>query len=289
MLRLVALVACGTRTVIDAAFGPAGTGETRYAARLVPALREQMIVLADRNFVAGYLTAMIAAIGAHLLVRVRAGRTGVKLPALHRHHDGSFVSLHGGVKVRVIDAEITVVHHRRHHHRRLPADHHPARPPPLPGLRPGTAYHQRWEIETAYLELKSSILGGRVLRARRPEGIDQEVYALLVTYQVLRIAMTDATNSDSRHRPRPSRVHHRPARRPRPGHPSRRRHHRHRHRPGRRDRHAGPGQPPTRPARRASTPAPSNERSPNTTPEAQTSTEPPTKPPSPSTSSPHKP
>ena len=29
-----------------------------------------------------------------------------------------------------------------------------------------TLYHQRWEIETAYLELKSSILGGRVLRAR---------------------------------------------------------------------------------------------------------------------------
>ncbi|MEO3807330.1 tyrosine-type recombinase/integrase, partial [Nonomuraea sp. B1E8] len=27
-------------------------------------------------------------------------------------------------------------------------------------------YHQRWEIETAYLEIKSTILGGRVLRAR---------------------------------------------------------------------------------------------------------------------------
>jgi hypothetical protein len=26
--------------------------------------------------------------------------------------------------------------------------------------------HQRWEIETAYLELKSTILGGRVLLAR---------------------------------------------------------------------------------------------------------------------------
>ncbi|MDQ2637449.1 MAG: transposase, partial [Actinomycetota bacterium] len=56
-------------------------------------------------------------------------------------------------------------------------------------------YHERWEIETAYLELKSSILGGRVLRARTPTGIDQEVHALLVTYQILRTAMTDATDS----------------------------------------------------------------------------------------------
>ena len=55
-----------------------------------------------------------------------------------------------------------------------------------------TLYHQRWEIETAYLELKSTILGGRVLRARTPAGVAQEVYALLTCYQILRIAITDA-------------------------------------------------------------------------------------------------
>lgn len=31
-------------------------------------------------------------------------------------------------------------------------------------------YHQRWEIETAYFELKSTIVGGAVLRARTPTG-----------------------------------------------------------------------------------------------------------------------
>src|SRR6185312_2059875 len=56
-------------------------------------------------------------------------------------------------------------------------------------------YHQRWEIETACLELKSTILGGRVLRARTPAGVDQEVYALLVSYQILRTAMADATST----------------------------------------------------------------------------------------------
>jgi len=43
--------------------------------------------------------------------------------------------------------------------------------------------------------LKSSILGGRVLRARTPGGLTQEVYALLVTYQLLRLAMADATST----------------------------------------------------------------------------------------------
>lgn len=56
-------------------------------------------------------------------------------------------------------------------------------------------YHQRWEIETSYLELKSTILGGRVLRARTPMGVQQEIYALLTAYQVLRLAMADATTA----------------------------------------------------------------------------------------------
>jgi hypothetical protein len=34
-----------------------------------------------------------------------------------------------------------------------------------------------------------------VLRARTPTGIDQEVHALLVCYQLLRLAMADATST----------------------------------------------------------------------------------------------
>ncbi len=34
-----------------------------------------------------------------------------------------------------------------------------------------------------------------MLRARTPDGLTQEVYALLVTYQILRIAITDATST----------------------------------------------------------------------------------------------
>jgi hypothetical protein len=48
-------------------------------------------------------------------------------------------------------------------------------------------------LEIAYLELKSTILGGRVLRARTPAGLEQAIYPLLVTYQALRIAIADAT------------------------------------------------------------------------------------------------
>jgi hypothetical protein len=53
-------------------------------------------------------------------------------------------------------------------------------------------YHERWEIETNFFELETTTLGGRVLRSRAPPGVEQETYALLVTYQALPIAISDA-------------------------------------------------------------------------------------------------
>ncbi len=189
LLRLVALVACRTRTIIDAAFGPTSCGEPGYTRRLLRSLGSGMIVLLDRNFDNGELIKAIAATKAHVLVRLKRNR---KLPVLARYPDGSYLSQIGATQVRVVQAEITITTSagRVTGVYRLATtllDHHQ-----YPAFGLVTLYHQRWEIETAYLELKSSILGGRVLRAHTPAGIAQEVYALLVCYQILRIAITDA-------------------------------------------------------------------------------------------------
>jgi len=106
--RLLALVACGTRTLIDAVFGPVTSGETTYAAGLLGSLRAGMPMLADRNFAAGWLIAAIAATKADALVRVKAGRYAPALPFMRRHGDGSCLSRFGGVPARVVDARITI-------------------------------------------------------------------------------------------------------------------------------------------------------------------------------------
>jgi hypothetical protein len=65
----------------------------------------------------------------------------------------------------------------------------------FPALECVTLYHERWEVESAYLEIKSTLLGRRVLRSRHPAAIAQEIYALLCVYQVVRIAIADATDT----------------------------------------------------------------------------------------------
>ena len=191
-LRLSALLTCGTRAVIDAVFDPITTGELDQARALARNLTTGMLLLADRNYAAAALVETLAATGADLLIRCKNGR---RLPVIGRHHDGSWLSTIGTLRVRVVDAQITVKTSdgtRTSGYRLITTllDAHR-----YPAAELITLYHRRWEIETAYLELKSSILGGRVLRARTPDGIDQEVHALLITYQVLRTAMVDATDS----------------------------------------------------------------------------------------------
>jgi hypothetical protein len=189
MLRLVAVVACGTRTLIDAVFTPISVGELGCATRLLGCLQPGMLLLADRGFAARQMIEQFAATGADLLIRDKDDR---RLPMIRRCSDGSWLSTIGAMTVRVIDAEIIVTLDGQRHvgrYRLLTTltDHRA-----FPASDLVTLYHQRWEIETCYLELKSTTLGGRVLRARTPAGIAQEVYALLTTYQILHIAIAIA-------------------------------------------------------------------------------------------------
>ncbi len=191
MLRLLTIVACGTRTVIDAVFGSYRAGETTYAPTLLQCLRPGMLLLADRNFAVTALIEQIDAAKAHLLIRCKDTRV---LPPIKTLPDRTWLARVGTVTVRVIDARINVrlagAGTRTGRYRLVTTLIDEKR---YPAQELVALYHQRWEIETSYLELKSTILGGRVLRAGTPAGITQEVYALLITYQGIRTAMADAT------------------------------------------------------------------------------------------------
>jgi hypothetical protein len=144
-----------------------------------------MIVLTDRGLSGNALLAAITGIGADFLARLTASR---KPPVLRRLPDGSFLSVPGGVKVRIIECQITIATTAgtqtgtcRLATTLLDPSRHPA-------FELVKLYHQRWEIESAYFEIKKTMLGRRVLRARTVPGITQEIYALLIACQALRIA-----------------------------------------------------------------------------------------------------
>ena len=59
-------------------------------------------------------------------------------------------------------------------------------------------YHERWEIESAYFALRHTLLDGHVLRSGDRPGLEQETWALLTLYQLLRMAMVDRHRDPAR-------------------------------------------------------------------------------------------
>ncbi|MEQ4725712.1 IS4 family transposase [Nonomuraea sp. B19D2] len=192
-LELMTLVETGTRAMIGAVFGPTATGETAYAKRLLHLLRPDMLVLWDKGFDGNDFLAAVTGTGAQVVGRLRSNR---RVPVLSRLADGSYLSVIGSVPVRIVDAQITVtcadgtVFDASY---RLVTTLTNARRHPAGALV--SLYHQRWEHESAYYALRHTILRGRVLRSGDPAGVEQEMWALLTLYQLLRTVMVDAAQS----------------------------------------------------------------------------------------------
>ncbi len=193
VIQFMTLVETGTRALLGAAFGSTATGELDWARQLLHLLDSTMLVLADRGFDSGDFLAQVADAGAQFLARLNASR---RPPVLRYLPDGSFTSVIGGVKVRIIAAEVSVTCHDGTTYGgwyRLATTLLDHRAFPASALM--ALYHERWEHEVTYLALRHTLLQGRVLRSRDPAGLEQEAWALLALYQAVRTAITDAIQS----------------------------------------------------------------------------------------------
>ncbi|GGJ73036.1 hypothetical protein GCM10010121_099540 [Streptomyces brasiliensis] len=192
LLHLMALVETGTRAIIGAVID-AARGEVGMALELMARVTEGMLLLADRGFDTNEFIRAAHASRAALLQRACASRKPVVLKVLH---DGSYLSVIAGVPVRIIEAQVTVTSADGGTHQgtyRLVTTLLDARR--YPGEELVTLYHERWEIEVAFLAIRHSMVGGEVLRSKDPQGLRQEMWALLTVYQAIRTAMTDASDA----------------------------------------------------------------------------------------------
>jgi hypothetical protein len=203
-VRVLALIECGTHAVIDAAFdGAARASEIVLARRVLHALSEGMLLLADRNFKGYELWAAASGGGADLVWRVPGNWV---LPPVRVLPDGSWLAVlrtpdqarqgwrdrqrgkppAPGRLVRVIGCTVTT-------RTGAGASTEDVRlittlldPAGAPAAQVAALYHERWESEGSYLELKTRLKGaGFTLRSRSPEMASQEMYALLTVYHAL--------------------------------------------------------------------------------------------------------
>jgi hypothetical protein len=203
-VRVLALIECGTHAVIDAAFdGAARASEIVLARRVLHALGDGMLLLADRNFKGYELWAAASSGGADLVWRIPGNWV---LPPAAVLSDGSWLAVlrtpdqarqgwkdrqrgkpaAPGRLVRVISYTVTTrtkAGTSTQDVRLITTLLDPAR---APAAQVAALYHERWESEGSYLELKTRLKGAKfALRSQSPELISQEMYALLTVYQAL--------------------------------------------------------------------------------------------------------
>lgn len=201
-VRLVALAECGTHAMFAAQMGAYSTGEVTLAKELAPALRPDMLVLADRNFTNHPLFSLFAQSGADLLWRAKSN---AHLPVLGRHPDGSYASelvasddksaRQRVTPVRVVEYEIDDPGRPQAEGTRYRLVTTLLDPEEAPAHELAALYGQRWEFETALDELKTHQRGpGVVLRSKTPEGVRQEAWGYLLAHYAIRALMADAAD-----------------------------------------------------------------------------------------------
>ena len=174
-LRFVALVESGTHVLFGARLGGCADGEATLVHGVVPALRADMLCLADRCFFGYALWRAATATGADLLWRVKGN---MRLPRVAVLADGSYLSMvypsekdrrHAtrGLQVRVVAYRLQGVADAEPPYRLVTTILDPAL---APAADLAALCHERWEIEGALAELKTQLRGAQaVLRSKTAE------------------------------------------------------------------------------------------------------------------------
>jgi len=197
-IRFVGLLENGTHVLFAARLADYATDELKLAEEVVPSLRKGMLCLADRFFPSCKLWKQASSTGAELLWRTRQN---ARLDVERRFRDGSYLSRiyastsdrrnrRNGIVVRVIDYRLEGVADAEPVYR-LITTILDAKQAPAKEL--ATLYHERWEIETTFDELKTHLRGAQiVLRSKTPELVRQEFFGLLMAHFAIRGLMHEA-------------------------------------------------------------------------------------------------
>ena len=187
------LVECVTHAILAANVEPYRTSEWEVCKPLLASLAPDMLCLADRGFNGYEYWRQAQATGAHLLWLCGNNRI---LPRHQELPDGSYLSViaptrvgrnqaqEQAIVVRVIEYALPGLADAQPRYRLLTTLLDPSE---APALELAALYHQRWQVEAVFDELKTHLLKSRrVLRSKTPALVRQEFYGWVLAHYAVR-------------------------------------------------------------------------------------------------------
>ena len=202
-VRLVALMALRSHLITAAAFGPCTgkkTGELSLAKELWSQLPDDSLVILDKGFQAYGMVYHLShntdgsANDKHWLMRAKNNVSGKTVEILGEGDE--LIELNINSQARKEDPSLPkkmVVRAIRYQVKGyspqtlLTSMLDPER---YPASEMAALYHERWEIELGYDEAKTHMLERQeALRSKKPEGVRQEIWGVLLAYNLVRKEM----------------------------------------------------------------------------------------------------
>lgn len=196
MVRCVGLMALRSHLFAAVAFGPYETGEISYAANLWSAVPRDSLTIIDRGFLSARILIPLARDGTnrHWLVRTKKNQRWRVLQRLGPRD--AIVEMSVSSEARSKDASLPktwvarAVTYQRKGFRAQTLLTSLLDPSAFPADEIATLYHERWELELGYDELKTEMLDREeAIRSKKPETVKQELWGIFLAYNLVRLEM----------------------------------------------------------------------------------------------------
>lgn len=204
------LVECATHAILAANIGPYRASEWTVCEPLLQRMDSTMLCLADRGFNGFEYWRKAQASGAQLLWRCADNR---QLPVKALLDDGSYLSeIHppkqahqtagslaeatppDPMSVRVIEYALPGLPEGKPRYRLMTTLLDPLA---APALQLAALYHERWQVEAVFDELKTHLLQGRrVLRSKKAPLVRQEFYGWVLAHYCVRWLLHQGASRD---------------------------------------------------------------------------------------------
>jgi hypothetical protein len=195
MVKMVALMVLRSHLLAGCSFGSYGANEVQYAWTLLEAIPSKSLTILDRGFFGARLLLAIEGTGSRQWL-TRA-RTDLKFRTVKKFARGDEL------------IEVTVSKHALRQDPSLPQTWQMRAiryrrkgfspqllltslrdPHEYPATEVVDLYHERWELELGYDEIKTELLDREeTIRSKKPDGVKQELWGILLAYNLVRLEM----------------------------------------------------------------------------------------------------
>jgi len=196
MVRVVGLMTLRSHLLAAVRFGPYQTGEISYAADLWASVPRDSLTIVDRGFFSARILLALAGSGTnrHWLIRSKKNLRWRTIRRLGPRD--AFVEMDVSGEARRKDPSLPktwvmrAITYQRKGFRAQILLTSLLDPVAYAADEIATLYHERWELELGYDEIKTELLDREeAIRSRTPKGVEQELWGIFLAFNLVRLEM----------------------------------------------------------------------------------------------------